>query len=141
MTTTDIKTIYTRFFDVILNQGNVDTLDEFLADNWVNHYLVAGIPPTKAGFGEWIVMMHATIANLHYTIEDLIISGDKVVSRVSVSGTQTGEFLGIPPSNKTFSMTGINIEGFSNGKMVEHWAEYDILKMMQQLGAIPTPEN
>ena len=76
----------------------------------------------------------------YHVVEDMIAEGDKVVTRLSAYGTQTGELFGIPPTGKQVSMTAIAIHRIVNGKIVEHWGEADNLGMMQQLGVVPTPE-
>ncbi len=67
----------------------------------------------------------------------MIAEGDKVVARQTFRGTHREEFLGIAPSGKQFSSTGIDIVRMVDGKIVEHWSSFDMLGMMQQLGAIP----
>jgi predicted ester cyclase len=75
----------------------------------------------------------------HMTIEDLIVEGDKVVGRYTMTGTHKGAYMGIPPTNKKLTMSVIEIDRFVGGKCVESWLKADTLGMMQQLGAIPTP--
>ena len=74
--------------------------------------------------------------DLHYTVEDLVAEGDKVVVRYTGRGTQQGELWGIPPTGKQMTYTGILIWRFAEGKIAEHWAEPDRLGLMQQLGVI-----
>lgn len=76
--------------------------------------------------------------DLHFTFEDFIAEGDQVVVRWTPSGTQKGELMGIPPSGKSFSATGIEIYRFEGGKIVEHWLESDMLGLLQQLGVVPS---
>lgn len=73
------------------------------------------------------------------TIEDQIAEGDKVVSRLTIRGTHKGEFMGIPPSGRQFTVELIDIHRISGGKVVERWGIFDQLGMMQQLGVIPAP--
>ena len=70
----------------------------------------------------------------------MIAERDLVVTRLRGRGTFTGEILGIPPNGKLIEITGISIHRIANGKLVEHWANADLLGFMQQLGAIPTLE-
>ena len=77
---------------------------------------------------------------VRFTIEDVIQDGDKLVVRWTNSGTHVGEFLGIPPTNKSFSVAGIDIYRLEGGRLAEHWHVIDQLSMLQQLGLIPTPE-
>jgi predicted ester cyclase len=70
-------------------------------------------------------------------VEDQVIEGDKVVRRYTVSGTHQGEFFGVAGTGKRIEMTGINIDRFDDsGKLIEEWAEYDLLGAMRQMGAI-----
>ena len=75
--------------------------------------------------------------DLHFTVEDMIAEGDKVVARLTTQGTQTGPFLGIPPTGKHTSIGCIDINRMAGGKSVEHWLEMDTLGLLQQLGVIP----
>ena len=65
--------------------------------------------------------------------------GDKVVTRYTVSGTHQGEFFGVPGTGERITMSGISIDRFEDGKMVEEWPEYDLLGVMRQIGAVPDP--
>lgn len=69
----------------------------------------------------------------------MIAEGDKVVTRLSAYGTQTGELSGVPPTGKKISATAIAIRWLANGKIVEHWGEGDNLGVMQQLGVVRLP--
>jgi len=77
--------------------------------------------------------------DLHFTVEDMIAEGDKVVARLTARGTQAGAFMGIPPTGKQASITAIDINHMAGGKSVEHWLEMDTLGLLQQLGVIPAP--
>jgi steroid delta-isomerase-like uncharacterized protein len=76
---------------------------------------------------------------IQMTVEDLIAEGDKVVTRWTARGTHQGELMGIPPSGNPVEVTGITIDRIEGGKVVETWANYDALGMMQQVGAVPEP--
>ncbi|SRR6266568_379677 len=75
--------------------------------------------------------------DLHVTLEDLVIAGEKIVARVTYHATHTGDLGGIPPTSKQVTWTGISILHFVDGKVVEDWANSDLLGLMQQIGAIP----
>jgi len=76
--------------------------------------------------------------DLHYTIEDMIAEGDKVVVRLTFSGTHRGEFMGVAPTNKRVTTTAIFIQRIVSGKLVEEWSNADLLGFFQQLGVIPS---
>ena len=82
---------------------------------------------------------YSAFPDLHFTIEDMFVEGDKVAMRLTGSGTNKGELRGIPPTNKKVTVSMIEIYHFAGGKFVEGWSRYDTLGMMQQLGLIPTP--
>ena len=84
-------------------------------------------------------MFYAAFPDLHTTFEDQIAEGDKVVARVTIRGTHQGEFQGIPATGKEVAFGGILIDHYQDGKVVEHWVQMDMMGLMQQLGAIPTP--
>jgi predicted ester cyclase len=73
------------------------------------------------------------------TLDDLIAEGEKVSYRWTARGTHQGEFLGIAPTGKQMTTTGIVIERLTNGKLTEGWTSSDTLGLMRQLGAIPEP--
>jgi predicted ester cyclase len=85
--------------------------------------------------------MYNAFSDLHLTIDDIIVEGDKVAARFTFSGTHKGEFLGIPPTNKKVTIWGIWIDRIAGGKFVESWVRYDSLSFMQQLGAVPKPRK
>ena len=77
--------------------------------------------------------------DLHFTIEDQIAEGDRVVTRFTARGTHQGAFIGIPPTGKQGVVTGTGIDRFANGKIVEAWFNSDDLGLLQQLGVVPSP--
>ena len=75
----------------------------------------------------------------HLTLEDMVAEGDRVAARWTFQGTHRGQFMGIAATDKAVSISGIEIERFAGGRIVEHWEQADIMSLMQQLGAIPAP--
>jgi len=86
---------------------------------------------------EMFSIIRSAFPDLHATMEDIIAEEDKVAIRYSVRGTHRGEFMGMAPTGKHFTISGIEILRFAGGKAVEHWGVTDQLAMMQQLGALP----
>lgn len=138
MSTEDNKTVVHQFLEELFNKRNLAIVDALCAVNVVSHGPgpeVSGTEGIKRSAGMYL----AAFPDLHFTFEDFIAEGDKVVVRETMSGTQQGELMGIPPTGKQFSATGIEIYRFEGGKIVEHWLESDMLGLLQQLGAIPSP--
>jgi predicted ester cyclase len=79
--------------------------------------------------------------DMHETIDDMVAEGDKVATRVTTTGTHKGEFMGIPPTNKKVTVSGIVIDRFAGGKIVEDNGQFDMLGLMRQLGLDPTPKK
>jgi steroid delta-isomerase-like uncharacterized protein len=135
------KSILRRYFDEAWNKGRLEVLNEIIAASYVNHDpFVPGLPPGPEGLKLIFAGLRAAFSDLHYTIEDLITEGDKVVTRWTMRGTHTGELMGIPPSGTHVTVGGIQIERIVDGKIVEHWRKSDELGLMQQLGVVPSSQ-
>jgi predicted ester cyclase len=138
MSTENNKTLTHQFLDELFNKRNLAIVDALCVTNVIDHGLppgLSGIEGVKQSAGMYL----AAFPDLHFTFEDLIAEEDKVVVRETMSGTQQGELMGIPPTGKKFSATGIEIYRFEGGKIVEHWLQADNLGLLQQLGALPSP--
>jgi len=79
--------------------------------------------------------------DLHYILDDMVVEGDKVAARYTMTGTHKGEFMGIPATNRKVTVRAISIDRIVGGKFVEEWGMFDTLSLMRQLGAIPTPKK
>lgn len=135
MSTEANKALAQRLIDGF-NSGNLDVLIELSATDFVNHAAPPGMPTTREGWKEVATMFRTAFPDMHVHVDDMIAEGDQVVMRYTGSGTHQGELMGIPPTNKAVTITGILIGRIRDGKFVERWDEVDMLGMMQQLGAI-----
>ena len=126
-----------RLIDEGFNQGNLGVVDELIAPDAVDHNLPPGIGPGAEGLKQLITMFRTAFPDMHLATEDVIAEGDKVVARSTIRGTHKGEFMGIAPTGKQVTISGIDIVRSEGGKMVEHWGLTDDMGMMQQLGVIP----
>ena len=141
MSTEENKAIVVQLYEEIFNKGDLDLADKLVAPNAVNHdpQMPPGAPGGPQGLKFVVTMLRSAFPDDHHTIEDLVAEGDKVVVRLTHSGTHQGTFLGLPPTGKHVSNTSIHIFRFADGQLVEHWANRDDLGLMQQLGVIPAP--
>ncbi len=138
MTAAAHQTLVHRFNEEVWTQGNVAAADELLAPTYVAHF--PGSPPLdREGQKQFIAANRTAFPDVHATIEDLIAEGDKVAFRWTTRGAHHGEFQGIPATGKQVTVTGISIFRIAGGQLVEQWAEFDALGMLQQLGVIPAP--
>jgi predicted ester cyclase len=138
MSTEDNKTLVRRFYEEVFNQKNTAAIDEFIDPHGVDHAAPPGTPDGIEGQKQLIGMYLTAFPDLHFTVEDLIAEGDKVVDRLTARGTHQGEFMGISPTGKHTTVTAIDITRVADGKFVEHWLEMDTLGMLQQLGVVPS---
>jgi steroid delta-isomerase-like uncharacterized protein len=121
----------------LINEGNIDGFGDLLADDFVEHESNE-FPPTKDGVKQFFSHLRSAFPDLSMTIEDAIASGDKVVTRVRCTGTNAGEFMGMPATGKSIDVQAVDIIRFGeDGKAVEHWGVTDSMTMMQQLGVVP----
>jgi len=132
------KIVARRLADEVFSKGNLETYDEIFADNYVNHSMpVPGIPGTKAGFKQVVTATRQAFPDVHVDVMNMVAEGDFVVFHDSVRATSRGDFLGIPANGKRLEWTEIHFLCIRNGKIVEHWANFDQLGILKQLGAIP----
>jgi steroid delta-isomerase-like uncharacterized protein len=126
-----------RLYDLI-SAGDVDAFGELLADDFVEHEETPGLAPTKDGVKSFFRMQFAAFPDLRMDVEDVVADGSKVVARVRYTGTQRGEFMGMPATGKSVDVQLIDIFRFGDdGRVGEHWGVVDLLTMMQQLGVVP----
>ena len=136
MSTEENKAVLRRLYEEVWSQGNLATVDELLAADYVLHdpaHLVRG----PEGFKAYVSAFRAAFPDLHAKVEDQIAEGDMAAMRFTARGTHKGEFQGIPPTGKQITLSGINIQRFVDGKIAENWVSLDALGMLQQLGVIP----
>ena len=135
------KALVRRFYEEI-DKGNLDILDELVAPDYLDHNpppspgLDAGLDGLKQAFR---IFREATPG--HHQIEDQIAEGDKVVTRLTSYGKHEGDLPGAPRTGNDLKMTSITIHRIANGKLVEKWAEKDVLGFLQQIGVIPSPSR
>jgi steroid delta-isomerase-like uncharacterized protein len=118
--------------------GNLDVLDELVAEDYVGH---EGSQPEpvrgRAALKALMASFREAIPDLTYEIEDQLAEGEKVATKWRGSGTQSGELLGVPATGRRVSFGGISIERVVDGRVVEDWSYWDVAGLMRQLGAAP----
>jgi steroid delta-isomerase-like uncharacterized protein len=140
MTTEANKANARRFIDEVVNRGNVAVIDELAGPNYVDHTTPPGMPGGIEGLKAFVTMFRAAFPDLHYTIDDTIAEGDRLVQRNTAHGTMKGDFMGMPASGKEATWSEIHIVRFDDdGKAVEHWGVVDQLGMLAQLGFAQAP--
>jgi len=141
MSAKEIKALMRRWFEAA-NKGKmafVVVFDELHAADIVIHggagEEIYGLKNFKQFCMEWF----SAFPDLHFTIDDMVVEGDRVAVRSKWTGTHIGELEGIPPTNKKVTVWEIEIDRIAGGKIAEIWTRYDTQGVMQQLGLAPTP--
>lgn len=133
-----------RLLEQSFNSGNFELIDQLVAPEALNHD--PALPPQMRdlrgpdGLKRVVNMYRAAFPDVRMTVDDVIASGDKVVLRWHSEGTHRGELAGLAPTCVHGSVTGISIDRWQGGKIVEAWAEWDNMGLARQLGAAP-PEG
>jgi steroid delta-isomerase-like uncharacterized protein len=132
------KEVVRRVYDEVLNKRNLNLVQELFRPDYVEHDPMPGQRTGLDGVNDRFGMLIKAL-DPHFTIEDLIAEGDRVVVRWTNSGTNVGDFFGIPATGRSFKIPGIDIYRMQDGKLAEHWHVVDVFGHMVQLGVIPAP--
>ena len=139
MTTEDNKALVRRFFEEI-DKGNLEAMDELVAENYVDHNPppFPGLASGREGLKQAFEIFWKATPGYHH-IEEQIAEGDKVVTRMTSYGKHEGDLPGAPRTGNDLEMTSITIHRIANGKLVEKWSEKDVLGFLIQIGVMPPP--
>ena len=123
-----------RYVEMI-NAHDPDAVDRFVAEDYVNHN--AFVADGREANRQFWTVFFAGLPDVRVTMEDLVVSGDRVVGRFVYRGTHTGDLMGIPATGQPVEMRSIDIWRVQNGMFVEHWDELNLMQVFQQIGALP----
>ena len=134
------KEIVRRLVGGVWRDRNLAIVDELVAQDYVGHDPTQPEPiQGRDGFKQFVGMYQSAFDDAMVTIDDLIAEGDQVVARWTGRGTHTGELMGIAPTGKEVTVSGITVSRLEDGKIAEEWELMDALGMLVQLGAVPQP--
>ena len=128
-----------RFIEEVINQGRLEVCDQIVEENFIELDPLPGQSQGRQGLKDVIAMMRAGFPDIHWVSDEIIASGDKVVTRFTWTGTHRGPFMGIPATNHGVTVKGVVIDRLASGKMSDSRILMDSLGMLQQLGVIPAP--
>ncbi|HEY7967825.1 MAG TPA: ester cyclase [Solirubrobacteraceae bacterium] len=140
----DLSDASRRLLEQAFNDGDLELVDQLVAADAVNHD-----PATPAElraltgpevFKRTVSMYRAAFPDVRMVVDDVVAADDKVVLRWHSEGTHRGELAGLAPTGVRGSVTGISIDRWKDGKVVESWVEWDNLGLARQIGAAP-PEG
>lgn len=134
------KAIVRRAYEDVYSRGNLAIVEELVSSDFVVHLPAEDIHGPEALKG-YVTALRNAFPDLEMAIDDQMADGDMVVTRWTGRGTHTGAFQGLPPTGKRATLSGVDIDRFVDGKVVECWGFSDDLGLMQQLGAIPEQQH
>ncbi len=135
--TEENKAIARRLYQEIMKDKSVAAVDQYIAADVVEHNPSPGQGPGLEGVKQMFGEMYTAFPDLSATVDLMISEGDMVTARITMSGTHSGDFAGMPATGKKFSISGIDTLRIANGQIVERWGNFDEVGMMQQLGMVP----
>jgi predicted ester cyclase len=119
-----------------INTGDLALLEKYVARDYVEHSEgYQGVEP----FQQQIAAFRAGFPDLHVTVDDVIIDGDRFASRTTVTGTHTGSLMGLPPTGRAVSVEAVDLGRVENGQAKERWGGLNMYSLLTQLGVIPPP--
>ena len=133
----DLKALAKRFNDEVFTRGNVDVIDEIVADDFVDHQEFPGLEPTRDGLKKFVQLFHGAFGDINVETVATAVDGDEIWVHSVFTGTHTGEFVGIPATGKKVTLVMMDRVKTRDGKAIEHWGVSDDLGMMTQLGVVP----
>jgi predicted ester cyclase len=135
------KAVVRRFVDEVVSEGRLEVLEEVVHPDYVDHAPDPGQVPGFEGFRQSLVALRRAFPDFHSFHEQMVAEGDMVAYREISRATHRGEFHGIAATGRRVEVEEMHIVRIADGKIAEHWALYDTLGMLRQLGALPDPSQ
>ena len=128
-----------RFVEAVQGRGELDAIDEYVADDFINHTAPPGIPAGPEGVRPTMELFLKAFPGMEVTIHEMVAEGDRVATRKTFRGVYAGDFMGIAPTGRVVAIEVVDILRLRDGKVTDHWGQADMLGALQQLGVLPTP--
>ena len=132
-TRTDAKTLHAEFVERVQNRGELDVLDDRLADDFVDHTPAPGLPPDRDGARAIIGAIRAGLPDHDAQVVHMIAEGDLVATYKTFTGTHSGELMGIAPTGRRATVRVMDFVRYRDGRVAEHWNVVDVAGLMAQL--------
>jgi steroid delta-isomerase-like uncharacterized protein len=143
MSTEQNKAVVRKWFEDVISRGKVEYVDTICQQCVPSFVVIKGVadPPPQGleGVKDLIRAFRDAFPDLKISVEDQIAEDDKVVSQLTVRGTHLGNFMGAPATGRQVEVSGISIWRVADGKLIDETVNWDTLRMLQQLGVVPTP--
>lgn len=135
----DHRTIASRIYSEVFEQGNIDLIDELLTEDFVDHEVPPGMPNGREAPKEMLSQLRVAFPDLRVAVQDMVAEGDRVAVRALMTGTHQGEYMGIPATGRTVEVAVFDMLEFRGARISQHWGVTDAMAMMQQLGVVEPP--
>jgi steroid delta-isomerase-like uncharacterized protein len=122
-----------RLHHELLTERELGVIDRFFAEDFVSHNNPPGFPPGVEGVKQFFEMFRTAFPDAAVAIDELVADGDRVAVATTLTGTHEGTLMGVEPTGRSVSVTGIDIVRIEGGKIVEHRGLTDIVGLMRQL--------
>jgi steroid delta-isomerase-like uncharacterized protein len=130
------KSIVKRFYEEVLNRGDLDTMISLVKDDFIENSPVAGQAPGLEGLVQRINALRSAFPDLRFTLEEILADGEKVVARWNFSGTHTGKFMDFEPTEARLNVAGIDFFRMSEGRIKERWQFVDSVPLLGKLAGL-----
>jgi steroid delta-isomerase-like uncharacterized protein len=138
LSTEEKRNVLKRVSREVFGQGNMESADELISPDFVDHDPLPGMPANREGFKTVVQMFRSAFPDFEVDLVHTIVQGDKVVDHVASRGTHQGEFMGIPGTGKPISTSAIVISRLDEeGRIAERWQRFGAMQLLQQIGVVP----
>lgn len=135
-TAEDLVEPFERFIEEVWNEKQPAKVDDIFAEDYVNH---GAQPPNREGLKNRLDRMLAAFPDIHVAVDDVLVEGDKLGVRLTVTGTHEGPFMGVAPTGEKVAFRVCSILRVEDGRIVEQWDSADLFTAMVQIGGIELP--
>lgn len=129
----DNKQLIEKLFNDILNRNNPEAINYIVAEDYFEQDLIKGQRQGREGVIQRLEIIFNAFPDANYKMNDVVSEGNKIAVRWTMTGTHKGEFMNIPPTDKSITLKGIDIYDIENDMIVSHWNEQDLLGLISQL--------
>lgn len=134
-----LKALVRGYYEQVLTRRHPLLRDSYLAPNYVGHF--AGVPGelSRETWTLWLNELRQAFPDATFTVDDMMVEGNRVTTRYTMQGTHTGALRWIPPTRRRITVTGISVERIEGEQIAESWNQSDALRLWQQVGALSDP--
>ncbi len=141
MSPTELKAFIAEYTDAVWNEGDVEAMDRYYAPDYAHHGASRPDVRTLAGYKLWAYDLLGALSEFRVSVDDLIAEEGKAVKRWTASGVHGGALAGIPATGRRVAFSGVSVYRMAGDRIAESWYLYDLLGLLQQVGAIPAPDQ